>query len=197
MRFTPPMMIRSALAMSILIVIACSALANTTPSLAYESGTHSQLESTKSPADWDIDQDCAVSQDFPDQVRRWCDEITHYAESYSVSPNLIAAVIWQESGGNPDAYSHSGAVGLMQIMPRDGLAAEFMCINGPCFASRPTIAELEDPSYNIEFGVKMLAGLYQRHQDWRDALKAYGPMDMGYRYADMVLALYNQSGGGE
>jgi len=44
---------------------------------------------------------------------------------------LIAAVILQESGGDPSAYSSSGAVGLMQVMPRDGIAAEFMCVNGP------------------------------------------------------------------
>jgi soluble lytic murein transglycosylase-like protein len=81
-------------------------------------------------------------------------------------------------------------VGLMQVMPRDGLAASFECINGPCFASRPTIEELQDPSFNVEYGVRMLAGLNARLGGLREALKAYGPMDVGYSYADKVLAIY-------
>lgn len=92
------------------------------------------------------------------------------------------------------AYSRSGAVGLMQVMPRDGLAAKFQCVNGPCFASRPTRAELEDPAFNIEYGTRMLAGLYQRLESWRDALRSYGPMDVGYSYADKVLAIYERYG---
>jgi soluble lytic murein transglycosylase-like protein len=91
-----------------------------------------------------------------------------------------------ESGGDPEAYSASGAVGLMQVMPRDGLAASFECINGPCFASRPTIRELLEPGYNVEYGSQMLAGLIDRLGSPREALKAYGPMDVGYSYADRV-----------
>jgi soluble lytic murein transglycosylase-like protein len=78
----------------------------------------------------------------------------------------------------------------MQVMPRDGIAANFVCQNGPCFASRPTIQELEDPDYNITYGTRMLAGLVKRLGNLRDALKAYGPMDVGYSYADTVLSLY-------
>jgi len=104
--------------------------------------------------------------------------------------DLIAAVMLQESGGNPDAYSRSGAVGLMQVMPHDGKAAEFMCINGPCFANRPSMQELFDPQFNIQYGVRMLAGLIQRKGDVREALRAYGPMDAGYTYADKVLTIY-------
>jgi len=134
--------------------------------------------------------DCGVSQSFPAEVRQWCDLITQNANLYGLAPNLVAAVIWFESGGNPTAYSHSGATGLMQVMPRDGLAASFQCVNGPCFANRPTRSELEDPAFNIEYGVRMLANLFERTQSWREALHAYGPMDVGYSYADRVLALY-------
>ena len=107
---------------------------------------------------------------------------------------MIAALIWQESGGNPVAYSSSGAVGLMQVMPRDGLAANFICANGPCFASRPTIEELQDPKFNVKYGTAMLAGLLERSGSLRDALKSYGPMDVGYYYADKVLAIYQKYG---
>lgn len=133
---------------------------------------------------------CQVSPAYPDDIRQWCELITHYASQNNLSPDLVAALIWQESGGNPVAYSKSGAVGLMQVMPRDGIAANFMCKNGPCFAKRPTINELEDPIFNIEYGTRMLAGLVNRNGNLRDALKAYGPMDMGYYYADKVLGIY-------
>jgi soluble lytic murein transglycosylase-like protein len=138
--------------------------------------------------------ECRVSQQFPQDILQWCELITAKAEQTGLAPDLIAGLIWQESGGDPLAYSHSGAVGLMQIMPRDGLAANFTCVNGPCFASRPTIQELQDPEFNITYGTKMLAGLVKSSGSLREALKAYGPMDVGYYYADKVLAIYNQYG---
>jgi len=135
-------------------------------------------------------EDCALSNRYPEKIQQWCAYIQHAAAEHQLDPNLIAAVMLQESGGNPDAYSRSGAVGLMQVMPRDGKAAEFMCVNGPCFANRPSMQELFDPQFNIEYGVRMLAGLIQRKGDVREALKSYGPMDAGYTYADKVLAIY-------
>ncbi len=137
---------------------------------------------------------CQVSSRFPDDILQWCEVITHYANKRALSPDLIAALILQESGGNPVAYSRSGAVGLMQVMPRDGLASSFMCINGPCFANRPSIEELENPEFNVSYGTKMLAGLLEKRGDLRSALKSYGPMDVGFSYADTVLALYERFG---
>jgi soluble lytic murein transglycosylase-like protein len=135
---------------------------------------------------------CEVSNEYPDRVLRWCGLITHYANERGLEPDLVAALILQESGGNPEAYSSSGAVGLMQIMPRDGIAAGFTCVNGPCFSNRPSTSELQDPEYNIAYGTKMLASLEKKYKSTREALKAYGPMDMGYGYADIVLAHYQR-----
>jgi soluble lytic murein transglycosylase-like protein len=105
----------------------------------------------------------------------------------------VAAVIEVESAGNAHAYSNSGAVGLMQIMPRDGLASQFQCINGPCFAGRPSMDELYEPAFNISYGSRYLAGLISRSEgDLRQALMGYGPKDMGYTYADLVLNKYQQ-----
>ena len=97
----------------------------------------------------------------------------------------------QESGGDPQAYSSSGAVGLMQVMPNDGLAAGFLCSGGPCFANRPSIEELQDPEFNIDYGTRMLASLVDKYGDVQDALKAYGPANVDYCYADKVLAIYS------
>jgi soluble lytic murein transglycosylase-like protein len=126
---------------------------------------------------------------LPDSIHPWCSQIESAAQKYGVPAKLIAAVMLQESGGQSDVISASGAVGLMQVMPSDGIAASFMCANGPCFASRPTTDQLLDPDFNIDYGVKMLAGLLERYGNARDALKAYGPYNVGYYYADKVLAI--------
>jgi hypothetical protein len=136
--------------------------------------------------------DCGIGGGFAENVRRWCDLITRTAAEHGLDANLIAAVMTVESAGNPDAYSRSGAVGLMQVMPRDGLAASFTCVNGPCFAKRPSMAELYDPEYNLQYAGGMLAGLINRHGNWRDALFAYGPAGVGYSYADKVLGVYER-----
>jgi soluble lytic murein transglycosylase-like protein len=109
-----------------------------------------------------------------------------------VDANLIAAVILQESGGDPLAFSVSGAVGLMQVMPRDGLAASFYCNGKSCFQSRPSIQELSNPQFNIEYGTGMLKNLFTQFGSWREALHAYGPIDVGYDYADRVLLIRDQ-----
>jgi Transglycosylase SLT domain len=142
----------------------------------------------------EIVSNCEVSHRFPPIILQWCDLITRYANKRGLPPDLVAALIWQESGGNPIAYSQSGAVGLMQVMPRDGLAGSFMCVNGPCFGNRPTIKELQDPEYNIAYGTRLLAGLLGRHGDLREALRYYGPKDVGYSYADKVFNLFHRYG---
>lgn len=138
-------------------------------------------------------QECAVSRKYPRRISRWCEMITRYSDQHGLPPDLVAAVIFQESGGFPDAISSSGAVGLMQVMPRDGVASNFVCTNGPCFQDRPPSKKLIDPEFNIKYGTRMLASLLNRHGNIREALRAYGPLDVGYSYADQVLGVYNQN----
>ena len=131
-----------------------------------------------------------LSSQFPESIQQWKTIIEASAADSGLDPNLIAAVMLQESGGDPRAYSISGAVGLMQVMPKDGIASEFICGNHPCFISRPTINELLDPQFNIQYGSSYLAELIHQKDSEHEALKAYGPMDVGYDYADIVLAIY-------
>lgn len=133
---------------------------------------------------------CSLATSYPQKIQQWCQFIEAAAAETDLPASLIAAVMLQESGGDPLSYSSSGAVGLMQVMPRDGLAAEFMCINGPCFADRPSIEELQDPAFNINYGSRMLANLYAKHGSYREALFRYGPMNIGYHYADLVLKIW-------
>jgi hypothetical protein len=41
----------------------------------------------------------------------------------------------------------------------------------------------------------MMARLINQRGNIREALKSYGPKDVGYYYADKVLGIYNQYGG--
>jgi soluble lytic murein transglycosylase-like protein len=68
---------------------------------------------------------------------------------YGVSADLVRAVIQTESGFDPNAVSHVGAKGLMQIMPR---TARALGITDPM-----------DPKQNIFGGVKYLCKLLERH----------------------------------
>ena len=143
------------------------------------------LEAENNPQVWE----CDLSPRLIDSVRHWCSEIEDVSTKYGLEASLVAAVMTQESGGQAEIISASGAVGLMQVMPSDGIAAQFMCANGPCFASRPSSTELLDPLFNLDYGTRMLAGLVNKYGNYRDALKAYGPYNVGYLYADKVLAI--------
>lgn len=132
-----------------------------------------------------------LSQKYPSAIQQWRTLIEKSAGDHNLDPNLIAAVIMQESGGDANAYSSSGAVGLMQVIPRDGIAADFICGDNPCFRKRPTIMELIEPAFNIEYGAWLLEDLFNFQGNWRAALRAYGPMDADFNYADLVLQIYN------
>jgi len=136
--------------------------------------------------------ECSVNRKIPSTVKKWCKWINEYAADWQVDPILIAAIIQQESGGDPSAISKNGAVGLMQIMPGDGKALAFDCISGPCFSDRPSTKFLLNPEYNISYGTEMIAGLLATTGNIRDALQAYGPIENGYTYADQVLSLMEQ-----
>jgi len=189
MRNGPSLVVRGTFLGSLVLALLGWLLADqinisTSPEVAYAAEPPQAAESSEA-------QDtCQVNLSYPIEILQWCRIITEEAIQAELPPNLIAAVMLQESGGDSSAYSASGAVGLMQVMPRDGIAAEFECINGPCFASRPTIEELLEPGYNIEYGSQMLSGLVTRLGSFREGLKAYGPMDVDYSYADRVLSIY-------
>lgn len=48
---------------------------------------------------------------------RWRNHVYFTAYKYGLSPDLLEAVVWQESRWRPDAVSPAGARGLTQLMP--------------------------------------------------------------------------------
>lgn len=105
-------------------------------------------------------------------------EISASAERHQVSPYLVAAVINEESGFDPDTVSRAGAVGLMQVMPA---TAEDMLERGIVSGTIVGEAELSDPAANIEYGTAYLRYLVERYHEVETALAAY---NAGLRYAD-------------
>ena len=98
-------------------------------------------------------------------------EYTEYAEKYSreydIPLPLLYAVIKTESGFKPDATSHAGACGLMQLMPMtyEEIAERL--------GEQPDITRIYEPEQNIRYGTLYLAYLYRDFGDWYTALAAY------------------------
>ena len=118
------------------------------------------------------------------------------ASKYGVAPELVAAVIWAESSGDPNARSHRGARGLMQLMPKT--------------AKELGVTQILDPRENVEGGTRYLRQMLDAHEgDVSLALAAYnaGPEAVHryrgippYRetreYVGRVIRVYERALGG-
>jgi len=75
-----------------------------------------------------------------------------------IPEDLFLRLVQQESGWNPNARSHKGALGLAQLMPA---TARSLGVNPM------------DVSQNLEGGARYLRRQYETFGDWRLALAAY------------------------
>ena len=91
-----------------------------------------------------------------------------HADNYRLEPQLVAAVIYQESKFDADAVSSSGAVGLMQLLPAtaQGIADR---TGGTGWHER----DLVNPELNVRYGSWYLRHLLDKYGDEELALAAY------------------------
>ena len=110
---------------------------------------------------------------------------------YGLDPDFIRSIIAAESAGDPKAVSPKGAVGLMQLMPGT--------------AKTLGVANVFDPSSNVDGGTAYIRQLLDRYGDVALALAAYnaGPQKVDshgglppYRetiaYVTRVITKFNQ-----
>ena len=91
----------------------------------------------------------AIPADIPTSGDEKLDRIIYdVGQRQGIDPRLIHAVIWQESKYQPEARSHAGAQGMMQLIP--ATAKRFGC------------EDPNDPQENIEAGTKYLGWLLKR-----------------------------------
>jgi hypothetical protein len=89
--------------------------------------------------------------------------VAQYARQYRLPPELILAVIEQESSFNPQAQSPKNAIGLMQLVPDEAGREAYRYTERR--AGTPTLQELQDPKTNIRLGSAYLRLLLDRHFD--------------------------------
>lgn len=90
--------------------------------------------------------------------RKYAEEIDEHSAKQKLDPNLVRALILQESYYNPKARSRVGATGLMQLMPPT--AKEHARRMGISFA----ISRLENPEVNVRLGtfhLRMLIDMFR------------------------------------
>lgn len=88
-----------------------------------------------------------LSNLFAPSVLAWEDEISIWAITYNIDPNLIASVMQIESCGDPNATSWAGANGLFQVMPFHFNQNE----------------DMFDPQTNANTGLSLLAALLNQY----------------------------------
>jgi len=117
--------------------------------------------------------------------------IVNLALQYDMEPSFIKSVIHVESAFDPDALSHAGAMGLMQLMPATA-------------ASYQLVDNYFDARKNIEAGVRHMKDLMERYDnDKKLSLAAYNagagavskyngipPYQETQNYVKKVMALY-------
>ena len=124
-----------------------------------------------------------VRAEGSDQKEDWIEYIEWTCAEKQISPELVEAVIEQESGWNPDAQNGE-CVGLMQVdqIIHWRRAQELNCL------------DLMDPYDNIRVGVSILEDLAERYEDPAAALMYYnaGYSDkLGIRaYENGVISSY-------
>jgi hypothetical protein len=88
-----------------------------------------------------------LDSDIVRRINRYQSIIRSCCQTHQLDENLVKAVIYVESGGNPRALSNKGAMGLMQLMPYN---LNYLGVRLPFI-----------PLQNIQGGTRLLSILYR------------------------------------
>ncbi|MFD2739386.1 lytic transglycosylase domain-containing protein [Sulfitobacter aestuarii] len=80
------------------------------------------------------------------------------AARHGIPVDMFLRLVQQESGWNPKAVSHKGALGLAQLMPQ---------------TARLLRVDPADPAQNLDGGARYLKQQFSTFGDWKLALAAY------------------------
>lgn len=97
--------------------------------------------------------------------------VENNALAYDIPKELLYAIIRTESSFDPDAESHAGARGLMQLMPHtyEWIAWRLEEPHNPSL--------ITEPGHNIRYGCYLLSYFYQKYENWDHVLAAYNAGD--------------------
>ena len=131
-----------------------------------------------------IDNPEVYTKDLPDPVPvaqlEINDHIDKMAKWYGLNPDIVKAIIEEESGWVASAEGDNGqSVGLMQIQEhwhKDRM-------------KRLGVTSLYDPEQNITVGCDILSELLNKYGNYKDALSVYnsGNIYDGKQYAERIL----------
>jgi soluble lytic murein transglycosylase-like protein len=131
---------------------------------------------------------------YRENVARYSPMIEEIARENRLYPELLHAVVRAESSYNPNAVSHAGAVGLMQLMPAT--------------ARRYGVTDSRDPRANLKGGARYLRDLLTLYRNnlklalaaynaGENAVEKYGnripPYPETQKYVKRVIAFYLQN----
>jgi soluble lytic murein transglycosylase-like protein len=117
-----------------------------------------------------------------DDAKSYVDFAYRAAKQYRVDPHLVLAIMSIESSFDPDAQSHAGAQGLMQVLTR---------VHKEKFVPYGGVTAAYDPESNIKVGAQILKEYLVRHGSEAGALKSYvgaALMDSDQGYGLKVLS---------
>ena len=101
-------------------------------------------------------------RDFTVDDTRFAEEIQAAARRHGLDPQLVRAVVFQESRFDPFVRGRAGEVGLMQVLP-SGAAAEWSRVNK---RKAPDVNALYEPTVNLEIGCWFLARGMRKYADY-------------------------------
>lgn len=93
----------------------------------------------------------------PTRGKEWDPDFGQAEEKYNLPPGILASMAFRESNYNPNASNPSGAVGMMQIIPK----------------WHPNLIDPFSPVNAIFYAGKILREYFNEFETWPHALAAY------------------------